>query len=166
MGQTVSKSTSCKDVNILQKALQNIFGWEKFEKVTPEEEKQGKSLKASLYGGIGKFPVVLKVKKEDLVDKQGRRAVWSDFAAVRKPDGTLELVSDLHNFDPQDKISFITDDMIAGVNAGYAKTAVDEHLQSITTETVQDWQENGDNLEKIIDLDEDEIPNIPQANYL
>jgi hypothetical protein len=167
MGQTVSKNTKCKDINILKKALQNIFGWDKIETLTPEQEKQGKRLNVSLYGGVkGNLPVVLKVSKENLTDKEGRKAVWSDFAVVRAPDGTLQVQTDLHNFDTQDKICFITDDMITGVNCGYAKTAVDEHLQTVTTETVQDWQENGDNLEKLIDIDEDEIPNIPQANYL
>jgi len=167
MGQTVAKDTKCKDINILKRALQNIFGWDKIETLTPEQEKEGQELNVSLFGRvIGGLPVVMKVKKENLVDKEGRKAVFSDFAVVRKPDGTLQIQSDLHNFDARDKISFITDDMIPGVNCGYAKEAIDTHIQSITTETIQDWSENGDNLEKIIDIDEDEIGDIPQANYL
>jgi hypothetical protein len=167
MGQTVAKDTKCKDIDILKRALQNIFGWDKIETLTPQQEKEGKRLDVSLYGRvIGGLPVVLKVKKENLKDKEGRKAVFSDFAVVRKPDGTLQIQSDLHNFDVNDRISFITDDMIKGVDIGYAKEAIDTHLQTVTTETVQDWAENNGNLEKIIDIDEDEIPNIPQADYL
>jgi hypothetical protein len=166
MGATVTVKTKCKDVNILQKALQNIFGWDKFEVVTAQEEKEGKRLKAGLYGGVGNNPIVLKVKKEDLKDKEGRRAVFSDFIATRNPDGTLDLLSDKHNFDSDDQIEFVTPKMIAEINEGYTTSAIDTHLQSVTTDMVQDWAENGDNLDKIIDIDEDEIQNIQQANYL
>lgn len=167
MGQTVQADTKCRDINILKRALQNIFGWQKFETLTPEQEKQGKHLDVSLYGGVkGGLPVVMKVKKENLVDKEGRRAVFSDFAVVRKPDGTLQIQSDLHNFDAHDKISFITDDMIKGVDCGYAKEAIEAQNQSIDVEVIQDWTENGDWIEKRGKIDEDEIQNIPQANYL
>lgn len=166
MGATVTVKTRCKDVNILQKALQNIFGWDKFEVVTAQEEKEGKRLKAGLYGGVGNNPIVLKVKKVDLKDKAGRRAVFSDFIATRNPDGTLDLLSDKHNFDQSDTIEFVTPEMVAEINEGYTKDAVDYHLQSVNTDMVQDWTENDGNVEKIVDIDEDEIQNIPQANYL
>lgn len=167
MGQTVAKDTKCKDINIMKKTLQELFGWSKIETLTPEQEKQGKRLPVNLFGKvIGDLPVVLKVDKENLVDKQGRKAVWSDFAVVRKPDGTLQIQSDLHNFDPQDKICFVTEDMIKGVNNAYTKEAIDTHLQTVTTETVSDWSEDGENLIKVVEIDEEEIPNIPPANYL
>lgn len=166
MGQTVCVKTGLKDVNILEKALQGIFGWNNIQKLTPQQEQEGKSLKASLYGGVGEGPIVLKVDKKDLKDKEGRPAIFSDFAVTRNPDGKLDMKTDLHNFDRRDVIPFVTEEMIAEVKAKYGQTAIDAHQETYSVDITQDWQENGEWMEKKGLVDEDEIQNIPQANYL
>jgi len=43
---------------------------------------------------------------------------------------------------------------------------MDTHLQSVETDPVQDWHVEGGKLKKSFYIDEDEIPNIPQVDYL
>jgi hypothetical protein len=173
MGETIKKATKLKDVQILKQTLIHIFKWKEsvIETITPQDEKEGKSLNVGLYGGVlkengvQKTQVVLRVKKQNLTDKEGRRAVFSDFAVTRSADGTLSLQSDKHNFDSSDVIEFLTPEMLGEVQGEYVKAAIDTHSSPFVSSQTE-WEDKGETIEKTIEIDEDDIPNIPTANYI
>jgi hypothetical protein len=53
-----------------------------------------------------------------------------------------------------------------GVNCAYAKEAIDTFTQVVPMDTVEEWHQDGENLDKIMAIDPDELKNIPYANYL
>ena len=177
MGETIKKKTKLKDVQILKQTLIHIFGFkaETIETLTAEQEKNGESLPVSLpYGGVKKeegmkqTQFVLRIAKKNLVDKKGRRAEYSDFGVSRAADGTLSLQNDLHNMggDEQGKAAeMVTPEMIAEVQGEYVKSAIDTHTSPFVSSQTE-WEDKGETVEKTIEIDEDDIQNIPTANYI
>jgi hypothetical protein len=174
MGQTVTKKSECKNLDIIEEALIEIYGWDKswIKKVSSEEEAKGKSLnhETSLFGGVkGNLPVVLKVDKKNLINKEGKKAVWSDFAVCRTPDGKLEVQTDEHNFDRADADVFVTDEMINEINLKYVQKAQDKHQKKIPGLVVKkNWTDTGEYIETRVAVPESVIKEgrIPLNNYL
>jgi len=171
MGETVRVKTKLKLLDVMEDALVEIYGWNRsiIQRVTPQGEREGETLAGHLFGGVqNSLPVVLMIPKKHLTDEEGNKAVFSDFVVCRNPDGTLEIQTDLHNFDARDIKPFVTPEMEAKINSKCAQKACDKHFKQIPGIKAPGWLESGENIQQVIQIPESTIKQgkIPKNAYM
>ena len=154
MGKTVTKIIKRKNLDLIEEALISKFGWDRkfFKKISEEDQAKGKSFKVvghraggivaedevELYGGKGtNNPVVWKIDREHISNKQGEKAVWSGFAIAKTPEGYYETITDEHNIGgDSSKILSISDELIEELDNTYVEKAIEKHIGQIPTAQV------------------------------
>jgi len=188
MGETLCETVQVTNLDLLEDALIDEFGWDKnfCKRLSDEDQKQGKSFKVvphrggsghmaedevELYGGYKtKNKVIWKIDRPYIHNKKGQKAVYSGAAIARTPDGYLEYITDAHNIggDSSHELSIskeITQKLVSKV---FEKAQKKQHSKikgiRVLAAPPPKWDETGEQVSGEFEVDEDDLANIPALN--
>jgi len=180
MGQTLCKTVEVKNLDLLEAALIEKFGWDKqyCKRISDEDLAKGKSFEVvghqgargvkenqvELYGGQkGNNPVIWKIDRQNIHNKEGDAAVWSGAAISRDPEGWLEYQTDEHNIggDSSKNLS-ISNEIMLELKSKVFKTAKEQQCGNIPgVKIVKEpvWDDEGDIVEGEMAIPENALEN-------